>query len=139
MALYSNISLEIIVSLPTTYNRCLVCLDNYIKYVYLDIELYRYTIELVKLVIYSLYLSLFSLNRSNIVYSKLITIDKLELIIVQKALGLGLELGTSRLSYLRKMLLQILYMLVIVPLSLKITLYYQNIVLFTLINQTTSI
>ena len=58
-----------------------MCLDNYIKQVYLDIELCRYTKELVTLVIYSLYLSLFSLNRSNIVRSKLITIDKLELII----------------------------------------------------------
>ena len=81
MTLGSNISLEIIISLPTTYYRRLIGLDNSIQQVYLNIELCRYTKELVTLVIQSPYLGLVSLNRSNIMCSKLVTINKLELFI----------------------------------------------------------
>ena len=55
-------------------------IDNSIQQVYLDIELYRYTKKLIPSIVWLACLGLLVFNSPNIVYYKLVSIDKLELI-----------------------------------------------------------
>ena len=77
MTLYSSISSQAIISLSRK-NGCLIRTDTSIQQVYLDIKLHKYTKKLTPSVVQSVYLGLLVLNGPNIVYSKLVSIDKLE-------------------------------------------------------------